>query len=69
MLLPLKESAKPFKRWISQCSHGMSNDSNLTEFEADEILSIMQINNIQDIWKWQAIHFVAGEQEKSWQGL
>lgn len=52
MLLPLRESVKSFKRWISQRSHGMNNDSNSTELEADEILSSVHINNIQDIWKW-----------------
>lgn len=42
----------------------MSNDSNSTEFEADEILSSMQINNIQDM-KMTAN---SGEPEKSSQG-
>lgn len=39
MLLPLKASVKPFKRQISQCSYGMSNERNSTEFEADEYLA------------------------------
>jgi len=52
MLLPLKPSAKSFKRrGISQYSLWMSNDINSTEFEADAILSSQQINTIQNTCK------------------
>lgn len=52
MMFPLKEIVKSFKRRrISQCSLGMSNDVNSTEFEADAILSSRQINNIQNVCK------------------